>query len=47
MMQQRANQFLMEDPEAQADQMVGAMMPMEEEVIQEEAEIEENNPDDN
>ena len=46
MMQQRANQFLMEDPDMQADQMADAMA-MEEEVIQEEAEIDENNPDDN
>ena len=50
MMQQRANQFLMEDPDAQANQMADAMgmteqMPMEEEMAMEE--IDESNPDDN
>ena len=42
-MQQRATQFLMEDPDAQAQQMADAMgVPMEEET-----EIDESNPDDN
>ncbi len=50
LMQQRANQFLMEDPDAQASQIADAMgypqqMPMEEEVAEEE--IDESNPDDN
>ena len=54
-MQQRASQFLMEDPDAQASQVAGAMeqmqggapVPMEEEVVAEEdAEIADN-PDDN
>ena len=46
MMQQRANQFLMEDPDGQAEQMAEAMgMPMEEEMAMEE--IDESNPDDN
>jgi hypothetical protein len=48
LMQQRASQFLNEDPDAQAQQMADAMaMPMEEEVIQEEAEIEENLTEEN
>lgn len=47
MMQQRANQFLMEDPDMQADQVADAMeVPMEEEMA-EETEIDESNPDDN
>lgn len=44
-MQQRAQQFLMEDPDAQAQQMMDAMgdMPVEEDM----GEIDESNPDDN
>ena len=47
LMQQKANQFLMEDPEAQASQLMEAeqVMAAEEEVPVEETEIE--NPDDN
>ena len=42
-MQQRANQFLMGDPDAQAEQMASAMeVPTEEEV-----EVDDSNPDDN
>ena len=49
-MQQRAQQFLMEDPDAQAQQMAEAMgtpqqMPMEEEMAEEE--VDDSNPDDN
>ncbi len=45
-MQQRAQQFLMEDPEAQAQQMADAMeMPMEEEMAVEE--VDDSNPYDN
>ena len=56
-MQQRANQFLMEDPEAQASQMAEAQMqgampqgeevPEGEEVEDEEGEVIDDNPDDN
>ena len=53
LMQQRAEQFLLEDPDGQASQIAEAQMmmqrqqmPMEEEIIEEE-EMLENNPDDN
>lgn len=51
-MQQKANQFLMEDPEAQASQVLEAeQMPTEEapveEAPEEEEEVIEDNPDDN
>ncbi len=45
MMQQKAQQFLMEDPEAQASQMAEAMGGMPEET--EEGEVVDDNPDDN
>lgn len=50
LMQQRANQFLMEDPDGQAQQIADAMgspqqMPMEEVAMEEE--VMEDNPDDN
>ena len=45
MMQQRANQFLMEDPEAQASQLLEAEQP--EEAPVEDEEVMEDNPDDN
>ena len=55
MMQQRANQFLMEDPDAQAQQIADAQMqggmpqqmPEGEEAPTEEGEVIEDNPDDN
>lgn len=49
LMQQRANQFLMGDPDTQAGQMASAMLPMEEEVAEAESELEvdDSNPDDN
>ncbi|MBE5880391.1 MAG: hypothetical protein E7288_10535 [Lachnospiraceae bacterium] len=54
LMQQRANQFIMSDPDAQASQIASAMggsqQPMEEEVpVDEEEDVEviEDNPDDN
>lgn len=49
MMQQRASQFLMEDPDAQSSQVADAMMMMQDEQQgdAEEAEIIEDNPDDN
>jgi len=53
LMQQRASQFILEDPDGQASQIADArmameqQMPMEEEVIEEEEEMLENNPDDN
>ena len=40
-MQQRANQFLMEDPDGQADQMAQAMMQLEAEYAAQEAELDE------
>ena len=53
-MQQRANQFLMEDPDAQASQMAEAQMqgqqPMPEEPeepVEDEEEVSDDNPDDN
>jgi hypothetical protein len=42
-MQQRATQFLTEDPDAQADQMADAMA-VEEEPVEE---VDDSNPDDN
>ena len=49
MMQQRASQFLMEDPDAQSSQVADAMMMMqgEQQGDDEEAEVIEDNPDDN
>ena len=55
MMQQRAQQFIMEDPDAQAQQIADAQMQAqaqpqiegEAEVMEEEAEMLKNNPDDN
>jgi predicted aldo/keto reductase-like oxidoreductase len=55
MMQQRAQQFIMQDPDAQAQQIADAQMQAqaqpqiegEAEVMEEEAEMLENNPDDN
>lgn len=51
MMQQQVNQFLTEDPDAQASQLVGAeqeVAPTEEAPVEdEEAEVIEDNPDDN
>lgn len=48
-MQQRAGQFLMEDPDAQAEQMANAQMQVEAEAMptEEETEVIEDNPDDN
>ena len=49
MMQQRAQQFLMEDPEAQASQVLEAeqQIPTEEAPVEGEEEVVEDNPDDN
>lgn len=48
LMQQRAEQFLMEDPEAQASQVLEAeQVPIEEAPVEEEEEVIEDNPDDN
>ena len=48
MMQQRAQQFLMEDPEAQASQVIAAEQgTTEEEPVEGEEEVIEDNPDDN
>ena len=49
MMQQRAQQFLMEDPEAQASQVIAAeeQIPTEEAPVEGEEEVIEDNPDDN
>lgn len=48
MMQQRAEQFLMEDPEAQASQVLEAeQVPTEEAPVEGEEEVVEDNPDDN
>jgi hypothetical protein len=51
MMQQRAQQFLMEDPEAQASQVLeaeqGVEAPVEEAPVEGEEEVVEDNPDDN
>lgn len=41
MLQQRAQQFLMEDPDGQADQMADAMMQLEAEYAEQEAELDE------
>jgi len=49
MMQQKAQQFLMEDPEAQASQVLEAeqQIPTEEAPVEGEEEVVEDNPDDN